>query len=53
MDPKKIHISLVGCLRNDRGKQNKLKQQADISASDNNDDDQVEEISYVDDNDTF
>ncbi|CAF3612380.1 unnamed protein product [Rotaria socialis] len=26
VDPKKIHISLVGCLRNDRGKQKKLKQ---------------------------
>ncbi|CAF1652964.1 unnamed protein product [Rotaria magnacalcarata] len=53
VDPKKIQISLVGCLRNDRGKQKKLKQQVEISANDNNDDDQVEEIKYVDDGDIF
>ncbi|CAF2089770.1 unnamed protein product [Rotaria magnacalcarata] len=53
VDPKKIQISLIGCLRNDRGKQKKLKQQVEISANDNNDDDQVEEIKYVDDGDIF
>ncbi|CAF2706053.1 unnamed protein product [Rotaria sp. Silwood2] len=52
VDPKKIHISLVGCLRNHRGKQNKLKQQVEKCTNNNEDDDHVNEITYVAGNDT-
>ena len=34
VEPKKIHISLVGCLRNHRGTQKKQKQRQDDSVHD-------------------
>lgn len=44
VDSKKMHSSLVGCLRNARGKQKKAQQQIEASNDNNNSDDQLEEI---------
>ncbi|CAF3836640.1 unnamed protein product [Adineta steineri] len=49
VDSKKVHTSLCGCLRNDRGKQNKLKQRAEKVLNNDKDSSHQEEINYVDD----
>ncbi|CAF4147042.1 unnamed protein product, partial [Adineta steineri] len=51
VDSKKVHTSLCGCLRNDRRKQNKLKQRAEIVLNNDKDSSHQEEINYVDDDD--
>jgi hypothetical protein len=48
-NPTKIHKSLVGCLRNDRGKQKRVRKQIQVLINDNNDDD--EEINGIADDD--
>jgi hypothetical protein len=47
VEKKKIHISLCGCLRNDRGKQKKIQQQAEMPLNN----DHLEEINDVSDED--
>jgi len=49
-NPEKLHKSLVGCLRNDRGKQKKARQQVQALINHNNDDD-YEEINGIADDD--
>ncbi|CAF4071104.1 unnamed protein product [Rotaria sordida] len=39
---KKVHISLVGCLRNDRGKQKKMQQQVEMIANNDEHNDHLE-----------
>lgn len=47
-----VHISLVGCLRNQRGKENKRKQTLEASIH-NDDDHRLEEINYITDDDNI
>ena len=49
--PEKLHKSLVGCLRNDRGKQKKSRQQVQVLINPNNDDADYEEINGITDDD--
>ena len=52
VDPKKVHISLVGCLRNDRGKQKK-KKPAEVVVDNDKDAYHLDEINEVDDEDIY
>ena len=55
VDEKKVHISIVGCLRNDRGKQKNVKQRVqavlnfDQVASYSNEIDLVDDSNHIDD----
>jgi hypothetical protein len=51
VQPKKMHISIVGCLRNDRGKQKNIQQQPKILVDNNENLHHLEEINDVVDGD--
>jgi hypothetical protein len=53
VEPKKVHISLVGCLRNHRGKQKKMEQQAEILRNNDTDFNHLQEINDVADEDNY
>ena len=52
VDKSKLHKSIVGCLRNDRGKQKKNQQQQDSMMVGQNDD-IVEQVTGIDDTDDY
>ncbi|CAF1682965.1 unnamed protein product [Adineta ricciae] len=49
VDEKKVHISIVGCLRNDRGKQKSVKQRVQAALNIDQTASYPNEIDFVDD----